>query len=106
MKSTRIAVVSTDGQNVNDHFGKADRFLIYDLEDQVKFVEERATETLSVDDPNHPFDPDKFGRIVARLNDCSKIYITRIGTTPEAKLNALGIETVVYSGPITDIAAG
>ena len=31
MQTERIAVVSTDGLNVDDHFGKARRFLIYDL---------------------------------------------------------------------------
>ena len=26
----KIGIVSTDGKNVNDHFGKAERFLIYE----------------------------------------------------------------------------
>jgi predicted Fe-Mo cluster-binding NifX family protein len=32
MAKTRIAVVSTDRVHVNDHFGKAERFLIYDVD--------------------------------------------------------------------------
>lgn len=104
MKSKRIAVVSTDGLNVDEHFGRAERFLIFDLEDQMLFVEERATETLSVGDPAHPFDPEKFGRIASLLKDCSKIYTTQIGATPAATLKALGIDTVVYGGAIADIA--
>jgi nitrogen fixation protein NifX len=103
MKSTRIAVVSTDGLKVDDHFGKANRFLIYDLDDQITPVEERATETLSVGDPDHPFDPDKFGRIATLLKDCCKVYVTQIGEVPAAKLKALGIEPVVYKGAISDI---
>jgi nitrogen fixation protein NifX len=103
MKSTRIAVVSTDGLKVDDHFGKANRFLIYDLDDQIAPMEERFTETLSVGDPDHPFDPDKFDRIAALLKDCCKVYVTQIGEVPAAKLTALGIEPVVYSGAITDI---
>lgn len=103
MKSTRIAVVSTDGLDVDDHFGRANRFLIYDLDDQMTPVEERAVETLSVGDPDHPFDPNKFGRIAALLKDCCKVYVTRIGDVPAAKLKELGIEPMVYNGAIADI---
>jgi nitrogen fixation protein NifX len=103
MKKTRIAVVSTDGISVDDHFGKANRFLIYDIDDQLTKVEDRSAKTLSVQDPDHLFDPDKFGRIAALLKDCSKVYITRIGEIPAAKLKELGIEPVVYSGAIMDI---
>lgn len=103
MTSTRIAAVSTDGLNVDDHFGKAQRFLIYDLDDRLTFVEERSTEPLSVDDPGHAFDPDKFNRILSVLKDCSKVYITQIGEIPAAKLKESGVEPVVYSGPIANI---
>ena len=103
MKHKRIAAVSTDGRNVDEHFGKADRFLIYDLDDRMTLVEERFTEKLSQGDPDHTFNPDRFGRIAALLKDCSKVYVTRIGEVPAAKLNALGIEPVVYRGAIVDI---
>lgn len=103
MEKTRIAVASTDGVTVNEHFGKADHFLIFDLEDTLTLVEKRSTEPLSVGDPDHPFDAQKFDRISSRLRDCSKVYMTRIGETPAAKLKAMNIEPVVYSGAITDI---
>lgn len=105
MQTERIAVVSTDGLTVDDHFGKARRFLIYDLKEDLTLVEERPTETLSVGDPDHGFDADRFGRITALLKDCSKVYVTRIGDAPSAKLQELGIEPVVYHGAITDITA-
>jgi nitrogen fixation protein NifX len=104
MTSTRIAAVSTDGLNVDDHFGKAQRFLIYDLDDQLTFVEERSTESLSENDPGHAFDPDKFNRILSMLTDCSKVYITQIGEVPAAKLKESGIEPVIYSGAIAAIS--
>jgi len=104
MTSTRIAAFSTDGHNVDEHFGKAVRFLIYDLNDGVTFVEERSAEPLSVNDPDHAFDADKFSRIVALLKDCRKVYITQIGSVPAAGLRALGVEPVVYTGPISDIS--
>lgn len=106
MQTQRIAVVSTDGINVDDHFGKAHRFLIYDCNDDMTLVEERPTETLSVGDPNHSFDADKFGRVAALLQDCRKVYVTQIGAAPTAKLQEMGIEPVIYHGAITDITAG
>jgi predicted Fe-Mo cluster-binding NifX family protein len=104
MGKSRIAVVSTDGVTVNEHFGKADHFLIYDLDDQMALVEKRSTETLSVGDPGHLFDADKFARISALLEDCSQVYVTNIGDTPAAKLKVLGVEPVIYAGAIADIA--
>lgn len=103
MEKARIAVVSTDGIHVNEHFGKAERFLIYDLDDQITRVEDRDVEPLSVGDPKHAFDEDKFKRIAVLLNDCSKVFITQIGDPPAAKLKELGIEPVVYDGTIADI---
>ena len=103
MATSRIAVVSTDGKTVNDHFGKAERFLIYDLDDRLTFVEERLTEKYSVEDPNHSFDQERLDRVSNLLKDCSKIYMTRIGEVPAAKLKEVGIEPVVYEGPIADI---
>lgn len=103
MKKTRFAVVSTDGKNVNDHFGKAERFLIFDWDGQPRLVETRSAEPLSVGDLNHAFDADKFNRVASVLKDCSQVYVTRIGDTPAAKLTSLGIVPVTFNGAIDDI---
>jgi len=103
MGKTRIAVVSNDGRNVDEHFGRAGCFLIYDPEDGMRLVEKRETETLSVGEPDHPFDPHRFQRIAAALHDCGRVYVTRIGEQPAAALKRLGIEPVVYAGAIADI---
>ena len=103
MAKKRIAVVTTDGANVNDHFGKAERFLIYDLNDKMIFVEERPTVTYSVGDPDHYFDPERFAQVSGLLKDCSKVYVTKIGEVPSAKLKEMGIEPVIYEGSIAKI---
>jgi len=103
MESKRIAVVSTDNVNVDDHFGMAESFLIYELSDELKFVEKRTSEKLSVGDPNHPFDSDKFNRVYETIKDCASVYMTKIGEGPAKKLKALGIDPVVYEGAISGI---
>lgn len=55
MEAERYAIVSTDGVTVNEHFGFATHFLIYDLEDPPVLVEKRETESLSAGDPDRRF---------------------------------------------------
>ena len=42
--SLRVAVASSDGKTVNEHFGQASRFLIFDIKyDLIELIEERKT---------------------------------------------------------------
>ena len=100
----RIAVASTDGITVNEHFGKAERFLIYELSaDSLEMIEERGIEPLSVGDPKHGFDKLKFTRIADQISDCKKVYVVKIGDKPAEELTNLGIEPVVFEGTISSI---
>lgn len=104
MAKIRIAIVSKDGVNVNDHFGQARRFLIYDCDgNTMNLVEERSAEPLSVGDPHHPFDSQKFGRIVDLLKDCTKVYVTKVGEVPARNLQENNIQPIIYTGPIVSI---
>ena len=100
----KIAIVSTDGTNVNDHFGKAEKFLIYEKDDTglVK-VEERKSVPLSVNDPDHLFDKSRFDQICNVIHDCEKVVMTRIGDVPKEKLVEKGIEPIIFDGPIASI---
>ena len=99
----RIAIVSTDGTTVNDHFGKATRFLIYDLTGTPTFVEERPVTPYSSGDKSHPFDQARFNDVLTALAGCERVYCARIGDKPAAELQKAGIEPVVYEGPIAGI---
>lgn len=103
MKKTRIAVVSTDGVHVNDHFGKAKRFLIIDCGKDMELVADRPSETLSVGDPKHKFDGDRFTRVSDVIKDCTRVYTTRIGEVPAKKLKEMGIEVITFEGRIDEI---
>lgn len=40
----KVAVVSSDGKVINQHFGKASRFLIFEVNcDEIRFIEVRET---------------------------------------------------------------
>jgi nitrogen fixation protein NifX len=102
----RIAAVSTDGKNVNDHFGKAEEFLIFDVTEKgPDFVAARQSVPLSVNAPDHPFDATRFGKIVDVIRDCQAVYVTCIGDVPAAELKKHGIEPRIFTGSIKDIPA-
>jgi nitrogen fixation protein NifX len=101
----RIAVVSTDGKEVNEHFGKADRFLIYELTGSgPQLVEERKAGPLSTGDTEHDFEPAKFAEIARAIDDCRRVYATRIGGKPSSELIKAGLVPVIFSGPIVEIS--
>lgn len=100
----KIAIVTTDGINVDDHFGKAERFLIYESKDgRMEQIGARETVPLSAGNTDHPFDAERFSRIVGSIADCKRVYVTKIGDVPAERLKAQGIEPVIYKGPISEI---
>jgi predicted Fe-Mo cluster-binding NifX family protein len=101
---TRIAVVSNDGIHVDGHFGKADRFLIFDVKGtELDLVETRSSTPLSVNDPQHSFDAERFESVYQVIQDCQKVFVTQIGDKPASKLREQGIEPILYAGPISTI---
>ncbi len=102
----QIAVVSTDGKNVNDHFGKAERFLIYETSDNkmIKLAERKVT-PFSSGDTSHKFDLVRFESVVEMLAGCSEVYVTKIGEKPSHELKKRGIRPVIYQGAIDAITS-
>jgi len=91
--SLRVAVASTDGKYVNDHFGRAKQFLIFDLfETEYRFLEIR---------PNIPScnwentEENRHLKTVELLGDCQVILVARIGPGAERFLNEHGIKVLV-----------
>ena len=100
----KIAVATTDGIKVNQHFGMAKAFLVYVItsEGPVKVGQVMAT-PLSNGDKNHPFDKTRFQSIADALKGCERVYVTKIGERPAEELQKLGIEPVVFEGAISSI---
>jgi predicted Fe-Mo cluster-binding NifX family protein len=95
----RIAVTTTSGVKVDQHFGKASSFSIYDIKDNdLKLIETRIVNSYcacSGDElpaSEHKFSEDKLSMVYNRIKDCDKIYTLQIGEKPEEALKAKGIE--------------
>ena len=77
----KVAIASTDGETVNMHYGKATKFYIYSIDDEVGYdlVEERQVEPV-----------------------CQEGVVSRLGTAASAALSAAGITAMELPGTIDD----
>ena len=101
-KKVRLAVSSTNGNIIDQHFGHSKEFYIYEYENQsVRFIESREVDKYC----NGPEcdGEDKIEKIIKTLSDCQMVLSLRIGYEPKKKLllkNIIPIETydVVTNG--------
>ncbi len=91
--SNRVAVASTDGKYVNEHFGRAKQFLIFELgENDYQFLERRENQPSchieSSDESAHL-------QTVKLLKDCKAVLVARIGPAAEEYLLQHGIKPLI-----------
>jgi predicted Fe-Mo cluster-binding NifX family protein len=99
----RIAVASKSGTEVDQHFGHAERFLIYDYDQgTAKRIDEVRIEKYCSFDPDNPMRHRQFDAIVAALAGCRAVVTAMIGPYPKQELQKAGIEAVSAEGPIEE----
>jgi len=97
----RIAVASKSGTEVDQHFGHAERFLIYDFnQGSPRRVGEVQVEKYCSFDPDHPFRHRQFDAIVESLQGCKAVVTAMIGDYPRQELEKAGLAHVAAVGPI------
>lgn len=98
-----IAVASKTGTEVDQHFGHAERFLIYDCQsEKSQQIKEVTVEKYCSYDPDNPFRHRQFDGIIEALDGCAAVVIAMIGELPKQELAKAGITPIVASGPIGD----
>jgi predicted Fe-Mo cluster-binding NifX family protein len=96
-----IAVATKDGREINQHFGHAERFLIYAVEDgDARLVDEKQVERYCSFDPEHPLRGHVLRSIADALDGCRAVVSAQMGEHPKAELEKIGVEPYVISGPI------
>ena len=96
-----IAVASKSGTEVDQHFGHAERFLIYDYgSGNPQPLKEVAVDKYCSYDPDHPFRHPQFNGIVSALEGCKVVITEMIGELPKQELKKVCITPTVTSGPI------
>lgn len=93
----KIAVAVTDNEKFTDHFGKAQKFLIYELiNDQMNFIETR--ESLKVPNEKH-----QWSKSLKTTEDCDVIICLQIGLRAKPALKQLNKKVVEDDGPVGNV---
>lgn len=109
----RVAITSTDGVNVDQHFGKAKSFYVYDFKcGRMDFIEKRATPfSYSTESDfleqgtDHSFEEGRLNAVFHVINDCQRLYTLKIGERPRQALEALGMEVRPCHCPIETLSS-
>jgi nitrogen fixation protein NifB len=90
--SVLVGVASKGDNQINEHFGHADAFHVYEVSaGGVNFVETRLVEHYCQGGYG---DDDKREAILRVLADCAACFVARVGDGPRTKLASAGIEAV------------
>jgi len=86
----KIAVASSNGKIIDLHFGDANRFIIFEIEDgESKFHEIREKTDMKID--NHQ---ERWVASIDLVEDCKAVLCSKIGNEPTIELMKLGIKPI------------
>jgi len=89
----RFAVATKTGAIVDLHFGHADKFFIYEgNENETRFIETRSVSKYC--DGSGCDKEDKWASVIRAVSDCDAVLALRIGPTPEKRLQENGIDVI------------
>ncbi|MBR1739786.1 MAG: dinitrogenase iron-molybdenum cofactor biosynthesis protein [Ruminococcus sp.] len=99
---SRIAIATSDGFTVNEHFGHAEFFRIYDINEsgyEYKELRDRVAATQQV----FRHDANIFDKIIELLSDCDALLVQKIGEGAAQYLIERGVRVFEVSGPIDGV---
>ncbi len=89
----RLAVTTKSGMMVDQHFGHAAEFYIYEYNNgDIVFKERRPVYKYCTGIEECDSDDDRIGRLVESISDCSAVIALRIGEAPKRQLSIKGIQ--------------
>ncbi len=87
-----VAVATKGGGKVNQHFGHASEFQIYEVvQGSTKFIGHRRTDHYCQGGYG---EDEQLPSIIAAINDCHAVLVAKIGSCPREELQAAGIEPI------------
>ena len=103
-QKSRVAVATRGGDKVNQHFGHATEFLIYDTDGaEVKLVGVRKIQAYCHGKADCNGDKAAtLQEIISILSDCRILLCSGIGDGPRASLNKIGVLPLVRKGGIQE----
>ncbi|GAW28507.1 NifB/NifX family molybdenum-iron cluster-binding protein [Carboxydocella sp. ULO1] len=94
----KFAVASSDGKVINQHFGRAGKFYIFEVVDEgYKLVDIRANRPPC---PVSAGDESLMDQTIELISDCQLVLAVRIGLGALTKLKQKGIKGIWALGPM------
>ena len=96
-----VAVASSDGETVNVHYGRAQTFYVYYIDDDEGYnlVETRSVKPVCMDGAHNQ---SSMKQSVARFTDCRYVVASKIGAGASQTLATAGITAMELPGSIDD----
>ena len=92
MPRSCVAVATKGGGRINEHFGHAKEFQIYELSTAgAKFVGHRRVDLYCQGGFG---DEDKLPTVIRAIDDCTAVFVAKVGACPKEELLKAGIEPV------------
>ena len=97
-----VAVASTDGETVNTHYGKAENFYIYSVDDEEGFelFEKRSVIPVCQDGSHNKAQMEEH---IRQFTDCKYVIASKIGIAAAQALTLAGITSMELPGTIDDV---
>lgn len=96
----KIAVASSDGKVVNQHFGHAEKFYIFEKGvDSFKYIELRTCKAFCNSGEHDDKDLEDATRLI---EDCTYVLVTQVGLGAQQALKERGVDVKVTRGFIND----
>jgi nitrogen fixation protein NifX len=98
----KVAAASSGGKVIDQHFGHASVFGIFEVDSGTgafEFIEKREVEPLCL---GFDHDDSRLEAIADLLGDCAYVLVQRIGSRPNAVLNARGVHVIEAPDLISD----
>lgn len=96
-----VAVASTDGETVNTHYGKAETFYIYIVDDSEGYdLLEKRNVTPVCQDGSH--NKARMEEHIKQFTDCKYVIASKIGIAAAQALSLAGITGMELPGTIDD----
>lgn len=100
--SFKVAITTSDGKLINQHFGRCSEFSIVEVDPDTghwKFIEKRETEQTC---NNFSHSEEQIDEVAKMLSDCLYLLTYRIGTYPCFVLKSYGVTCLEASELITN----
>ncbi len=103
MARHRVAVATSDGKNVDQHFGQTKEFWLFDVEDgKLKLVDKVRTDPFLEESMFGPKHHNKIERMVSALIGSDIVLTSGFGDKADAEIRARGMRPYKKEGPLDE----